>query len=257
MRRTDAQAARNHRRSYRARRILLLSGLVVAAVLAAGVAPTSSAVEGAGGHGNAIAGHPRAPGSAHLAIRPHLASPLRVLFVGDSLTNGYYATTRQQAFAEQVRAALSADGPVVSFTSATNGGTLSTVAATLVLPPRLDLAIVELGTNDRGRTDIHRFTASYGRLVASIRAASPDAALVCVGAWTTGSRPGDDSYDRAIEAQCEASGGRFASLAGIRGAATVGPLGSPTFQGDRDSFHPNDAGHAAIAEAIRATLALN
>jgi lysophospholipase L1-like esterase len=35
---------------------------------------------------------------------------------------------------------------------------------------------------------------------------------------------------------------------------TRGPAGRPTFLGPGDDFHPNSAGHAAIAEAIDARL---
>lgn len=174
----------------------------------------------------------------------------RVLVTGDSLAAGFFASTEAQGFSPLVTGAL---GRVTPTTVSRAHQTLSTVAGVTEVPPDLDLAVIELGTNDVGiPTPLADFEAQYGDLLARIRASSPDAALVCLGTWTHDGA----AYDEVIARSCAANAGRYVSLAGLFAVAELhGPAGRDTFVGTGDEFHPNDAGHRAIADAVLAVLA--
>lgn len=50
------------------------------------------------------------------------------------------------------------------------------------------------------------------------------------------------------------AGGKFVNVSYLINETNVGPPGKPTWTGKSDAFHPNDDGHAALAEAIGAQL---
>ncbi|WP_307387579.1 SGNH/GDSL hydrolase family protein [Microbacterium testaceum] len=173
-----------------------------------------------------------------------------MLVTGDSLAAGFFASTEAQGFSSLVTGAL---GRVTPTTVSRAHQTLSTVAGVTEVPPDLDLAVIELGTNDVGiPTPLADFEAQYGDLLGRIRTSSPDAALVCLGTWTHDGA----AYDEVIARSCAANAGRYVSLAGLFAVAELhGPAGRDTFVGTGDEFHPNDAGHRAIADAVLAVLA--
>ncbi|BAJ75713.1 lysophospholipase L1 [Microbacterium testaceum StLB037] len=189
------------------------------------------------------------PGSAPLVVARDDDGVATVLVSGDSLAGAFFASTPEQGFVNLVSDAL---GPVQITEAAQAHQTLTTVAAITDVPSDVDVAIIELGTNDVGeQTPLDDFDAQYGALLDRIRASSPDAAIVCLGTWTGW---GGD-YDRAIESACVDHEGRYVPLGGLfRDAANRGPEGRPTFLGTGDDFHPNDLGHRAIANAILAVL---
>jgi len=190
------------------------------------------------------------PTSTLLPVRRDDAGTARVLITGDSLAAGFFATTQAQGFSALVADAL---GPVEVTTVSRAHQTLTTVAGITEVPADLDLAVIELGTNDVGiPTPREDFDAQYHDLLARVRSTSPDAALVCLGTWT-----GDGAaYDEIIARLCADSGGRYIPLAGLFATADFhGPDGRDTFVGPGDDFHPNDAGHRAIADAVLAVLA--
>ncbi len=190
-----------------------------------------------------------APGSAPLEVARGDDGVATVLVSGDSLAGAFFATTPEQGFVSLVSGALA---PVQITEAAQAHQTLTTVAAITDVPSDVDLAIVELGTNDVGeQTPLHDFDAQYGALLDRIRASSPEAAIVCLGTWTGW---GGD-YDRAIESACVGHSGRYVPLGSLfRDTANRGPEGRATFIGAGDDFHPNDLGHRAIADAILAVL---
>lgn len=172
-----------------------------------------------------------------------------VLVSGDSLAAAFFATTPGQGFVPLVTDAI---GPATITEAAQAHQTLTTVAAITDVPADVDLAIVELGTNDVGeQTQLSDFDTQYGALLERIRSSSPEAAIICLGTWTGW---GDD-YDTLIERACVGHGGRYVALGGLfRDTTNRGPEGRETFLGAGDDFHPNDAGHRAIADAILAVL---
>ena len=91
------------------------------------------------------------------------------------------------------------------------------------------------------------FASTYSALVGRIREKSPDAALVCVGVWPD---YGQD-YDAEIETACHDRQGSFVPIRDLWSTEGMrGPAGVPTPHGESDTFHPNDAGHRAIADRI-------
>lgn len=138
------------------------------------------------------------------------AEPLRVLFAGDSITVGRDASSRETSFASLMVEALGAEGTRIG-----NSGRTAAEVATEVIdaPTDVDVVVVELGTNDVYRSTPAQFAVDYPELLDSIRAASPDAALLCAGVWQ--SNPVQLSMDNTIRRECEKRGGRFASLAAL------------------------------------------
>lgn len=187
-----------------------------------------------------------------LSVQRTAGQPLRVLTVGDSLTNGLFATEQSQGFAFQLVDRLGASGPAAEQTAAISGGEAGKVAAITDVPDDLDVAVVELGTNDATRTELGTFSTQYATLLDRIRGSSPDAALLCLGVW--GESP---DYDQEIRAACEARGGRYVSLTELyKDTSLRGPAGVERFGGKSDDFHPNDAGHTAIADRVWAQLSV-
>jgi lysophospholipase L1-like esterase len=190
------------------------------------------------------------PTSTLLAVPRDAQGSARVLITGDSLAAGFFASAEDQGFSALVASAL---GPVELTTVSRAHQTLTTVAGVTDVPPDLDLAVIELGTNDVGiPTPLADFDAQYADLVSRIRASSPDAALVCTGTWTADGA----AYDEVIARVCAESGGRYVSLGALFATPELrGPDSRDTFVGPGDDFHPNDAGHRAIADAVLSVLA--
>lgn len=174
---------------------------------------------------------------------------VRMLVAGDSLTAGFFATTKDQGF---IRLAAADIGGVDITGAAQAQQTLSTVAAVTDVPADVGVAVVELGTNDVGvPTPLADFEQQYANLLDRIRSTSPRAGLVCLGTWTADGA----AYDEAIARTCAARAGVYVSLAEkFANADFHGPAGRDTFAGAGDEFHPNDAGHRAIADAVLAAL---
>jgi acyl-CoA thioesterase-1 len=197
------------------------------------------------------------PSSAPVAPVPTTAplaivrddTPLRVLFAGDSLTGSYFASSTDAGFRSRLMTAL---GPVELTTAELADQTLTTVSRIVDVPANLDLAVIELGTNDVAtETPFDQFTNEYRDLLHKITTTSPGAALICAGTW----QEVGERYDAVIEAECQAAGGRYVPLVEIFEAdGTRGPAGKQTPFGESDAFHPNDSGHQQIADAILAAL---
>jgi acyl-CoA thioesterase-1 len=188
-------------------------------------------------------------------------APLRVLFAGDSLTGSYYATTEALGYRPLVVDALGKRGEVEPVGVGVPHGRLSEVEAGTEIPAGAQLALLEVGTNDFGKTPIRTFTDQYASLLDRVSASSPGVAFLCLGIW----RGSDDAvngvngatYDAAIKSECEERGGHFLPLQPIYDTeGTRGPSGRDTWLGAADEFHPNDKGHALIAEAVLDALRL-
>lgn len=170
-----------------------------------------------------------------------------MLFVGDSITVGDFASDPRNEFSAQVTAYLAAHGPVVAKKDAV-GGVRVGYWSVRKMPARQRLVVVELGTNDlfAARTPsaavLAAFDSQYRALVAHIVAASPGVRLVCLSVW----RPVVDTadtqpYDVLIRRDCR---GAYVNISDL---GTTPNLAA-------DGFHPNDAAHLAIASRIEAVL---
>src|SRR4051794_15560524 len=176
-----------------------------------------------------------------------------LVVVGDSLAAGRFADTQEQAFPQQVAAAVHAQLDVLGVPGATTGQ-----LATQAVPGGGKQVVVEAGTNDvLQQTPPRQFADDYKALLSKVTAASPGAKLVCVTVWIGKGAPGKigaASYNATIRRACAA--GAVADISPLFDAEppTRGPVGRPTFLGPGDAFHPNSAGHAAIARAIESRL---
>lgn len=175
------------------------------------------------------------------------------MFLGDSLAAGYFATTRESGFSATVLAELrQVRADLESVTASKAGGTVR-VGSVLDLPANVDVAVIELGTNDSLKTDPATFARRYAGLLRRIRAESPDAHLVCLGVWRRTWRAWP--YDAVIATAARRNGGEFVRLSDLyRDSRTRGPAGRVVETGTTDNFHPNDHGHALIA--LRLLLSL-
>jgi lysophospholipase L1-like esterase len=83
-----------------------------------------------------------------------------------------------------------------------------------------------------------------------MKARSPKVAIVCVSVWQSlGINAA--GYDRLIREKCKAQGGQFVDVSALFiDPRSRGPVGVKTWAGVSDAFHPNDAGHKAIADLI-------
>jgi lysophospholipase L1-like esterase len=177
----------------------------------------------------------------------------RLAVIGDSLAFGRFADTQADAFPQRVAATMRARLELL----AAPGVTTAQLAGQPT-PGGADAVVLEAGTNDfLFQTPRDRFAGDYRALVAKAKAASPGAKLVCLTTWTPSDLPRAkipaSFYDATIRREC--AGGAVASLAPISARPrTRGPEGRPTYLGPGDAFHPNSAGHAAIARAIEAEL---
>jgi len=176
-----------------------------------------------------------------------------VVFAGDSLTYGLFASAEEKGYRPQVVAALEKDGPVEWSRGGQTGNKIQAVSDSITFPATTDLVILELGTNDVWKTAQADIPAQYDALIAKAKASAPNVKIVCVGVWSD--VDGRRNYDAPIQKSCESAGGAFLSLADIYDAeGTKGPAGKESFGGVSDNFHPNDTGYRAIADLILGEL---
>ncbi|WP_091109420.1 SGNH/GDSL hydrolase family protein [Geodermatophilus dictyosporus] len=198
---------------------------------------------------------PAPPTRAAVPVQRPADRALRVLFIGDSLMWGSFASDESLTYRARVTAGLSAGGPVEVATVGGPGWSAAEAAEDLseVTGP-FDLVFVEVGANDSVAISAARFGTDYATLLDGVRALAPDATLVCDGVWNGPELA--TALDRELRPVCADHGGVVVPLSPLYVDETLrGPEGSVLPSGAvRDQFHPNDAGHAAIAEAMLAVL---
>jgi acyl-CoA thioesterase I len=185
-------------------------------------------------------------------------APLRVLFIGASVTQGWFASTKERTYTALVAKGL-AGGRRVRVRMLARPGITAEQAADWDLNVPSDVVVVQIATNDFAKdVPVDRYSAAYAELLDRLRTASPKAELICMGAWsdpTQKNRLGAEviDYDLAARTQCEAAHGHYVDIsAAYLDMHNHGPAGRPTYQGPGDIFHPNDAGHAELAELVLA-----
>lgn len=185
---------------------------------------------------------------------PRDLPPLSVLVAGDSLADGYFASDRAHAFTALLYDDLASDHELTEDTVAVSGARALGVAIELEKDPEpapVDVVVLEVGGNDVGESTMKQWTRTYERLLAAVEATAPAAEVLCLGPWNSpaASRP----YEEVVQDLC--ADHVYVPLSDLYAAsANRGPAGSETQLGARDEFHPNDQGHAAIAERVRAAI---
>lgn len=177
---------------------------------------------------------------------------LSVYYIGDSLTDGWNATVQERGFRPVLTAALEADGPVAESSDYQAGANLAEVAAQATLPTAVDVAVIELGTNDvSDETELATFQTEYAALTGQI--ADVSSRLVCLGTFRTTDFA--SRYDDVIRSSCSAAGGRYVELRSVAASPElIAADGVPAYPTPGDGGHPNDAGHQRIADLVNQAL---
>ena len=180
--------------------------------------------------------------------RPPLPAVPRIVFVGDSLTVGFYATTEAATF----RSILAAAVPCSTEVIAAVGGRSDGVDLASVTAAAGDVYVVELGTNDASGfpTGVPvrpaAFSARLRAVAAAARAGDPGCRLVFLTTWQNPRRR--RPYDACIAAVAADYGDHVVDISRVKDDPVDSrPAGVSTPWGPSDGWHPNDAGHAAIA----------
>jgi lysophospholipase L1-like esterase len=210
-----------------------------------------------------IVAHAVPPKATLPVASPAVASPLptadrhppRVDFLGDSLTWGLAATTPEQSFAALVTQGVK--GVRIGY-DGQFGNTVQLGAQIFhqtPAPTGINVFVIEWGTNDVEPPDVYQ--ANYHFIVQTLLAANPSARIVCLRPWQDPENGYQPAYWRAIETECGVWPAVAVDLSGLYLDMSLhGPGGGDTYRGPRDWFHPNDAGHAAIAQTILLELVL-
>lgn len=233
----------------RAGRVVLLCGVLVLLLTASGSALLRSAD----------------------ARQARVAYP-RVLVVGDSISAGWFASSPAASYPQRLFASLRASNPASADWSQVIGlpgkHAEDGVRVLRALPnvPRADLIVVEFGTNDYGNRPVSpgSFARSYATLLNLLTSASPQATVVCVSVWGPSGHPNSfgatpETYNAILDSACRAlphSAGVVVDITSLYARPGArGPRGHASYIATHtDGFHPNDAGHTAIAQAIVAAL---
>jgi acyl-CoA thioesterase I len=211
----------------------------------------------AAGCGMGQAGQPAPRGNP----APTSTPPVRVLFVGASVTAGKYASSASASYVDLVMQSLDTQRWVSVTRLATSGATTKGALLWNVGVPN-DIAVVQMGTNDYvNNVPLEEFGREYGQLLGRIRTRAPGTTLLCVSTWADPTLPNragisGSQYDQVMKRVCAAKAGHYVDISGVyMDPANHGPEGRPTFLGPGDLFHPNDRGHSAIAFAVLTALA--
>lgn len=174
-----------------------------------------------------------------------------VVFIGDSLTVGLYASTIDTTFASLL--AVRWKATLLDRVGVAGVQADGLRSAVQTMEPGANYVVLEVGTNDFVKLAPGEFNQSYRALIAALQRREPHARIVCLGLWRSAderspSGQGPEVYDALIQAACP---GPFVPLLGLfMDPANRGPANQQTFRGPSDTFHPNDRGHDAIATAI-------
>ena len=187
---------------------------------------------------------------------PTIKGAPRILFYGDEITLGASSTGDAATYRDRVVAATSRSGHSRPTVIAHDGIRVGSFLSENRTPPGgFDLAIVELGTHDVTATPPELFRGSYGSLLTTLGIDKAAAALICLGVWANSIDA--PPYDAVIRDQCRSAGGTYVPLYQLYTRESLrGQAGTHIDGRGVDRFHPNDAGHAAIADEILQTISI-
>lgn len=167
--------------------------------------------------------------------------------LGDSISAGRYATTADKVFPALIAQQLGMNLDLRARSGVRAAWAVPQLASIDQAHPAL--VTIELGTNDVGfNTPLSDFQNQYDAIVSALTV--PGTRVICIGSWLPST-----AIDAAIADSCQRHGGTFVSLAGFYGDNSLHAQdGAPVYLGRADWFHPGNAGHAAIAQAVMASL---
>lgn len=208
------------------------------------------------------------PGPAQFGgdVRPYgtaQAGPVRMLYVGASVTRGWYVTSLDDAYpAIASRTIAQAEGRDVEWHVVALPGATARVIRTWHFPSHEDIVVVHSVTNDfLFDTPLAQFKRDYLALLQELRGSSPRAAFVCLGEWDQAGRPNRSrvlgyAYDQVVHQACTRSHGVYVPLSqDFQTPGAHGRPGHPSIFGPaRDSFHPDDYGDRLIAQSVVAGI---
>lgn len=177
--------------------------------------------------------------------------------IGDSLTAGYYSSTENKRFVNVLSSLLEnkMGFSVKTFSNGNYGGTLSNglKAINQINSQRPDLVTVEFGTNDlneQNNVPVNIFKNELNKMIDGItQNVNKTPKIVLVTTWNQGEK--SQPFDDAIYSVGKKRHILVANVSALwHDSSNIGPAGKRTFQGKSDNFHPNDKGHAAIAQTI-------
>lgn len=169
------------------------------------------------------------------------------LAVGDSLTVGLYAADNR-GFAYMVADALPDYSlEIAAITGAGIDNTLRQLPVELA-DHTPALVTVEVGINNLGGMNASTFQVRYIQLLQMLNDAHVQTVIACTVPWT-GQAVDTIPYARAVEYNTAIV--RTATAYGYTPADCWGAtVGHYEYLSSNDGFHPNDAGHRAIAAAV-------
>ena len=177
-------------------------------------------------------------------VRKRRPTRYGIAFFGDSVSVGSGASDRHHAYVARVSNWLEMRGKKVTATVNAKGGVTVAYWAYASMPKKLDAAVIELGTNDvRLGTPAAQFAQEYRTLVGRIRAANPNAQLLCLSVWPRREAASlEDVVNAQIRTVCP---GGYVDITRVRNRWGIR---------SSDGFHPNDVGYRLIARAVESKL---
>lgn len=178
-------------------------------------------------------------------------------YMGDSLSEGYYASTEDkrfvQVYADMLKEKMGYDVKVAG-NSGYGGTTINGLnGIDEINSQNPDLITIEFGTNDsdpQNGSNIDTFTANLNQMIDGVsKNGEKEPKIILVTTWYQSDKA--IPFDNAIKEIGKNRGIPVADISDIwKDATNKGPEGKETFKGLSDNWHPNDKGMKLIAERI-------
>lgn len=177
--------------------------------------------------------------------------------MGDSLTEGYFATSSDKRFVEvyakmlEDKLGYQVDVQGVAGYGGTSINGINGLEEIKSQSP--DLITIEFGTNDAdpaNGSDIETFKANLDTMIQTVSTiGNKKPKIILVTTWNQGDKA--IPFDKAIKEAGKKYDLPVADISNIwKDSSTKGPEGVQTFKGLSDNWHPNDEGMQRIAEKI-------
>ncbi|QDP41442.1 SGNH/GDSL hydrolase family protein [Radiobacillus deserti] len=188
------------------------------------------------------------------------SAPLVYVPIGDSIAEGWHATSENKSYIDVFTALIEKKGMnVVTKPGIRMAGEGLKTAAFPNLPTIIrskpDLVTIEFGTNDSMKTkDTYappeQFKMLLWQLVEHLQNSPTHPTILLVTTWNRGKH--STVYDQIIIDIGNAKNIPVANIQSVwkNRTDTKGPSGKQTFNGTSDQWHPNNKGHQEIANIM-------